>query len=317
MYGPPYEWDVINAVQGSYTPSMTHYDSAAFDYWQRSLFQRACSTLEIKVPDDWEGSYKDLLYYFLFKRGFVMICAPDEYGLMFNPCTLKGHNVRFQPTSVLVENPYMNKTRKREFKIGTECELLKLTPDFMGIWDIIGRYAEKLSGLDRDVDMAIFNMKTAHLLTARDKTSRDAIVKALDLISEGQPLTVIDKNILNNQKDEAYPFEFIDMKVKENYILGDLLRDTMTVLNEFDAEVGIPTIPYQKAERMVTSEAESRQIDATSRSLVWYETMKGCIEEINKHYGDLFDVQLRFKPEGGVSDADENNADKSDELSSD
>lgn len=294
----PLNWEEINLIQGSWTPSMDKtVNNLAFEYWERSLFQRACSTLDIKVPEEWEGGYRDFLYFCLFKLGFVMITEMTEYGKIFNPCTLKGHNVKYQPTSVLVCNPYMKPTDKKEFKIGEECELLKLTPDFRGIWDIIARYAEKLAGLDRNVDMSIYNSKTAHIITARDKTSRETIEKAMDLISEGKPLTVLDKNILNNRTDEEYPFEILDLKVKENYILTDLLKDAQTILNNFDAEIGIPTIPYQKAERMVTEEAESRQIDSTSRSLVWYDTLKSSIKNVNDHYGEGFlDVERRFEP---------------------
>lgn len=294
----PYDWQELNLIQGTYTPSPTKkMNNAAFEFWERSLFQRACSTLDLKVPKDWEGGYRDFLYYCLFKLGFVMITEYPEVGKIFNPCTLKGHNVKFQPTSVLVCNPYMKATDNKEFQIGENCELLKLTPDYRGIWDIITRYAEKLAGLDRDVDMSIDNSKTAFLVSARDKTSRLAIEKALDLISEGKPVAVLDKNIMNNKADEEYPIDLIDFKIKENYLLTDLLRDQQTILNNFDAEVGIPTIPYQKAERMVTEEAESRQIDATSRSLVWFDTLKSSIEIINKHYGEGFlDVERRFEP---------------------
>lgn len=59
-------------------------------------------------------------------------------------------------------------------------------------------------------------------------------------------------------------------------------------------------MPYQKKERLVTSEAESRMIDATSRSVVWYDTLKSSIKKIKKLYpGITLDVELRYPPERG------------------
>ena len=75
--------------------------------------------------------------------------------------------------------------------------------------------------------------------------------------------------------------DFSRQNVKNTYLGTELLQDFETVLHEFDTEIGIPTLPYQKKERMVTDEATSKQVDATSRSLVWVDTMNSCFELIN------------------------------------
>ena len=68
-----------------------------------------------------------------------------------------------------------------------------------------------------------------------------------------------------------------------------------SLINNFDAEIGIPTLPYQKKERMVTSEAESRTIDSTSRSLVWFDTLNSSIEKIKELYPDIkLSAKLRY-----------------------
>ena len=47
---------------------------------------------------------------------------------------------------------------------------------------------------------------------------------------------------------------------------------------------------------MVTSEAESRIIDSTSRSIVWLETLLSSIDNIKNLYPDIrLDVSLRYK----------------------
>lgn len=61
-----------------------------------------------------------------------------------------------------------------------------------------------------------------------------------------------------------------------------ILTDMQTIVNNFDREIGIPSLPYQKKERMVTSEADSTIIDSQSRILTWFETLKSSIENVKK-----------------------------------
>ena len=42
----PKNYEHINAIEGTYYPSMIKaYNNEAFNYWERSLFQRASSVL--------------------------------------------------------------------------------------------------------------------------------------------------------------------------------------------------------------------------------------------------------------------------------
>ena len=70
-----------------------------------------------------------------------------------------------------------------------------------------------------------------------------------------------------------------------------------TLLNMFDSEIGIPSLPYQKKERLVTSEAESRVIDATSRATVWNTCLNESFDIINAHFGTTMSSKLRFNPD--------------------
>ena len=96
--------------------------------------------------------------------------------------------------------------------------------------------------------------------------------------------------------------------MKKAYLTTDQLQDFQTLLNNFDAEIGIPTIPYQKKERMVQSEAESRQLDSRARSTRLFETLQGSISDVKKLYPDIvLDVAMRYQ-ENAVEDQEvENN----------
>lgn len=287
----PLNYDSINNAAGLYAPSaIKAYNNVSFAYWERSLFQRACSTLKFTVP--WTGKVFDFFMYCLFRFGYIAISENDIYGKWFQPCTLSGYDFYYQPTRAIISNPDYN----ADLKIGQDCEILKLTPDYMGIWDIISFFAAELSELDNAINMSLVNNKFGFILGARNKTAASAIKKALDKINAGEPAVIYDMSLLNDETDDAEPWQVWERgNLKDTYFTPEQLQDRMTILNQFDAEIGIPTIPYNKKERMVQSEAESRQYDAVSRVTVWINTLEESIKDINALYPDMnMSVKLRY-----------------------
>lgn len=285
----PLNYNQINVAAGSYNPSpVKAYNNKTFGFWERSLFQRACSVIQFDLPVEWEGNVKDFFYYCLFKFGYVAVFETPEYGKVFQPCTLQGQNFYYQPTKADVSNPLY----QASLTIGEECELIKLTPDYFGIWDVISYYAEKLSTLDNAINMSLINNKYAFILGARNKTAGEALKKIIDKVNKGEPAIIYDMKLLNDPQDKAEPWQFLERKsLKDSYLTTDQLMDFQTILNNFDTEIGIPVLPYQKKERMVVSEAESKIIDATSRSVVWFDTLSSSVEKVN----NMFDLNLTVK----------------------
>ena len=303
----PLNYGQINTAAGTYNPSMVKsINNKTFAFWERSLFQRACSVLEFELPTEWDGNVKDFFYYCLFKYGFIAISKNDKFGQFFQPCTLSGYDFYYQPTEAVISNPLYNE----RLVIGEQCELLKLTPDYMGVWDIISYYAEKLSILDNAINMSLINNKFTFFLGARNKTAGEALKKMIDKSNRGEPAIIYDLKLLNDPTDKDIPFQTWERKdLKSSYLTTDQLMDFQTLLNNFDTEIGIPVLPYQKKERMVTSEAESKIIDATSRSIVWYETLKASTDRVKMLYPDItLSVSLRYDPDeykGGVEDGEQ------------
>lgn len=295
----PLNYNQINVAAGSYNPSpVKAFNNQTFAYWERSLFQRMCSVIDLDLDDNWQGNVKDFLLFCLFKYGYVGIFNDKKYGLSFQPCTLSGYNFYYQPTKIIVSNPLLNK----EFTISEDSELLKLTPDYLGVWDIILYYAEKLSSLDSAINMSIINNKCAYVLGAKNKAAAEALKKIMDKINKGEPTVVTDMRIVDDPQSKSSPFQFLNRdNLKQSYLTTDQLQDFQTILNNFDAEIGIPSIPYQKKERMVTSEAESKQIDATARASSWIECLNNSFILINDHFNTNMSARLRFSPEA-VSD---------------
>ena len=309
----PLNYDQINAYTASYNPSSVKYgNNKTFDFWVRALFQRAQSVIIPELPDAWDGTVKDFLFWCLFKFGYVPIWKQDELGMVFNPGGLSGYDFYYRPTKAIIANPALQESL--ELEIGSQCEILKLTPDYRGIFDVIEYYANKLATLDNAINMSLINNKFAFILGARNKVAGQALKKMLDLVNRGEPAVIYDMKLLNDPTDKEEPFQVWERKtsLKETYLTTDQLRDFQTILNNFDTEIGIPTIPYQKKERMVTAEAESKQIDALSRATVWIECLNGSAEQVKKLYPDIkLSFKLRYDPEeGGTEDVSNYDTDR-------
>ena len=291
----PINYQNINIGSGTNSPSsVKSYNNRTFGYWVRSLFQRTQSILDFELPDTWTGNVRDFFLYCLFKYGFVAVFDSDKFGISFQPCGLSGFDFYYQPTTAIVSNPLLNKA----FKIGEECEIIKLTPDYMGVWDIIEYYAERFSTLDNAINMSLINCKTPYILGAKNKTASSALKKILDMVNKGEPAVVYDEKLMNDPNSKDTPFQYMELirNPKEAYLTTDQLMDFQTILNNFDAEIGIPTVPYQKKERLVSDEATIRIYDGCARSLTWFNTLSTSIEEVKKLYPDIqLGVRLHYE----------------------
>ena len=311
MFYQPLNYENLNTIAGRYSPSMIKaYNNQTYAYWERSLFQRVVSRLETTLPDNWEGSRRDFLLYCLLLTGFVFVSRNDKLGFWFQPGNLYGIDFYYQPTKFILANPRASEMNiKSEYILHEEGELLKFMPDYRGIFDIISYYAEKLSTLDNAINMSIINSKFAFVLGAKNKATAEALKKILDRINKGEPAVIYDKQILNDKSDESEPWQFLQIqKLKENYITDQQLIDFQTILNSFDAEIGIKTVPYQKAERFVSAEASSRMVDSQARILTAVECLKSSIKDIKKLYPDInlnFELREEVLPDGNNdSDSD-------------
>lgn len=311
----PLNYDQLTISAGSYDPSPVKvYNNKSFAYWERSLFQRACNVLDFTLPDEWQGQNKEFFLWCLFKFGYVVISKDAKHGIFFQPCTLSGFDFYYQPVTAIIANPDLSK----EVKLHKEGELLILTPDKLGIWDVITYYAAKLSTLDGAIDMSIINNKFAFVLGAKNKPMAQMLKKIFDKINAGEPTVIYDEKIADDPNTHDMPFQFLERQnLKQSYLTTDQLQDFRTILNNFDAEIGIPTIPNQKKERMVTTEADAETYDGCARSEIWFKTLKSSIENVKKLYPELqldvslrYDIQADYNEEGG----DANGKDNTDRL---
>ena len=304
----PLNYEQLNRIQGGYTPScIKPYNNKAFMFWERALFQRACSVINFKLPDSWNGSIRDLFYFIMFKNGFSVVFNNEDMGTVFSWASLTGFDFWYRPTNAIIANPALKNSLN--LKIGEECAVLKLTPDYMGVWDIISYFAEKLALLDNAVNISLINNKYAFMLGAKNKAAGEALKKMLDKINEGQPAVIFDQKLANDPNDKTEPWQFWDRgNLKEKYLTTDQLRDFQTILNNFDTEIGIATLPIEKKERMIVDEANMKQNDALSRSTIWLDTFNSSAKEANELFRLNISATLNYKK--GDNNAEQTDIDR-------
>ena len=136
--GPPFFYNYQNVIDANHFP--IHSNSIMTRYFQRYLLQKAISVYKWELPDTWA---KNFLLYCLYCWGFVAVFETDKFGVIYQPCGLRGYDVFYRPTNAVIANPLIN--RRLEPKIGTQCELIRLQPDYGGIMDIVTHYATMMA----------------------------------------------------------------------------------------------------------------------------------------------------------------------------
>lgn len=288
----PFNYEQINIAAGSYNPSpVKAYNNKAFAFWARSLFQRALSNVEIELPEYWNGTIFDFFCYCLFKFGYVAVFDDVKFGKVFQPASLGGFDFYYAPTYAIIANPALPKSLQLSIgdaKVDNSdgvCEILKLTPDYYGIYDIVEHYAAKLAELDSGIDMSLINNKFAFFLGAKNKAMGESLKKMMDKISKGEALIVYDSKMADDPNSKDVPWQSWERDLKKTYITTDQLADFKTILHQFDSEIGIKTLPIEKKERMIDAEARATDDDAISRSELWIRTFNESAKAVNKRFG--------------------------------
>ena len=302
----PLNTEKINMIAGNYNPSpVKAYNNKTFAFWERALFQRALSILDIKLPEKWQDA-RDFFYYCLFRFGYVGVFEHENMGVIFNPVSLSGYDVYYRPTKMICANPAFNGSVEKT--IGVDAEILKLTPDYLGVYDCVEYYAEKLSTLDNAINMSLINCKFGYLLAAKNKSASESLKKAIDKWNKGEPAVIIDQKVANDPNDKSIPWQFIDRgNLKDSYLTTQQLADAQTLLHNFDTEIGIPTLPIEKRERMITDEARSKEIESGCRLNVWLECFNNSAKAVNERFGFDISAKESFEIERGLNNETNDN----------
>ena len=290
----PFFYDYMN-LREPYTGTIHAGDTSLSQYFKRYLLQKAMSIFEWKIPDGWA---KNFLLYCLYCWGFVAVFNTDKFGVIFQPCGLRGYDVFYRPTNAVIANPLLRGIL--EPRIGKQCELIRLQPDYGGLMDIVTHYAELMAIATETMGVNLFNSKLAYVFLSGNKAGAETFKKLYDKISSGEPAAVIDKAMSNPDGSPAWTL--FQQNVGQNYITDKVLSDLRKIEAMFDTDIGIPNANTDKRERLVTDEVNANNVETLSKCSLWLEELQASCERCNNMFGLNLSVKWRFPPENGGND---------------
>ena len=250
-------------------------------YYRRYLFQKAVSVLKFTLPDYWD---EDFFKAVLFANGYICIFPSLTYGVIAQPCTLAGYNLFYQPARAIVANPLLIRTY--DMQIGQQCVLVKLTPDYMGILDLVNDYAEQLALINMALCVNAINSHTANVFFADSKAEAASYTKAQDDVMSGKPFVVLRKNL---KAGAPQPFAG---HVKDNFIIPELLEAQRRIENNFATAVGIPNTNTDKRERMSIDEVNANNTETETLMSMYVDSIRKAFKQANDKYSGYMGVKL-------------------------
>ena len=289
MNSAPYSYEFINMYNSARSPSTVHCQNTALvRYYAKYLLEKVISVYEFDgLPEGWPLNY---FQYTLFGYGHVAVLDHPAFGLICQDCHPYGFDLYYQPSHVTIANPLIKD--KNIYKIGTECELIKLQPNYTGVMDIVTTYADLMALCLETSGINLLNSKLSFVFFAENQTMASSFKKTYDEYASGSPMMVIDKNI--KAPDGSPTWEAFTQNVGQNYIVGNVLDDMKKLIDQFNTDVGIPNANTYKRERMISDEVNANNVDVQSKIMLWLETMRRDIEKVNQHYGTNISVKYRY-----------------------
>lgn len=281
----------INILESAHVPNTYWKDkSETYLYWFRCLYERLTSTIEFTIPENWNRQF---FYLILFSFGYMPVFETKRWGVTFMNAYPEGYDWFYQPVYMSVSNPKFTK----RLEIGKDCEVLRLTNDWWGVWDILDHYAEQLAEASQSVNVALQNSKMPIVLTANSVAQAETLKKVKDKIKIGESLIIYD-NTDNLFSDELIPqgdepFQSFINDLKKNYLGTELLENIDKIMNQFYQEIGILTSENTSHGKSHTLEREAEQSDSqsTARLDTWMTNLEESCDKINA----MFNIGLEVK----------------------
>ena len=289
--GAPIYYDHANLMTSFVQPNTVHTQNTALvAYFRRYLLQKAISVFKWELPETWS---RDYFLYVLYCWGVVSVIETDKYGVIPQGCGLKGYNVQYQPTNCIIANPLLRGIL--EPRIGVDCEIFKLQPDFGGIMDLVNSTAEDLALCSEAISFNLINSKLAYLFAAGNKAAAESCKKLYDEIAKGNPAVVVDQRLFT--KDGKPTWIAFSQDLKSNFIAPDIIDSMHEIEARFDQQIGIPSANRDKKERITTDEVNVNNVDTYSKCAIWLESLQQSAERVNAMFGTKISVNWRAIPQ--------------------
>ena len=291
MNNVPYSYQFMNLYNSAISPSTVHCKNTALvNYFSRYLLQKALSVYEFTgLPEEWATNY---FKYCIFAYGYLAVFNTERYGVICQECTLSDTYTLFrQPNIAIITNPVFKKSL--QLKIGKECEIIKLQPDYGNIMDIVSVYADMMALCLETAGINLLNSKTSYIFMSDNKPASESFKKLYDKVASGEPMAVIDKGLLN--EDGSKNWDFFLQNVGQNFIVDKVMTALKNLEDQFNTRIGIPNANTQKRERLITDEVKANDVDTHSLVYLWLDTLRNGLERVNKRFNLNLGVKYRYE----------------------
>ena len=283
MINTPYFYDNVNAYNALVSPSTVHVKNTGLaQFFKRYLLQDAMTPFEWQMPETWDRSY---FLYVLYVIGFIGILDTDKYGVIPQHGTLTGYNIFYRPDRMIITNPIFG-SRSYDLKIGRDVALIKLEPDYLGLYDIVDYYGDMMALAAETAGVNLLNSKLSFVFAADNKASAESYKELYDQYASGEPASVADRKLFDDQGNLRV--QLFQQDVGRNFIADKVLDILRTIRTMFLTEIGIPNANTQKKERLIKDEVNANNFETRSKCALWLdELQKSC-----RQASDMFGVQL-------------------------
>ena len=293
----PFFADYINGATFSrLEPSQVHVaNTYLYQYFRRYLLQKAVSVFRWELPKEWQ---RTLFLYCLYCDGHVAIVNTDSFGVIPQPCTLGGRGVQYQPTYVLITNPLLQGILQP--RIGTQCAVIRIMPDYGGIMDIINYYARQMALCSETLEINLLNSKLSYVFGVpkggNRKASAETLKKLFDQIMSGVPAAFVDEELTDRNGKPTWQLFLQD--VGQNFIAPDVQEQLRKLECEFAAQVGIPSnLATTKKERVNLAEVSANDVETAVGPSQWLELAREGLDTANRLFGLQLSVEWRYEPD--------------------
>ena len=299
-YGVPETYDYINMYNSSFSPSTVHVKNTNLQrFFRRYLFQKAISVFKWELPETWN---RDYFLYILYTWGYIGVIETNKYGVICQAGVPYGYDIYYQPTNLIITNPLLKGSLQP--RIGKECTVFKLQPDWGGITDLVNYYADMMALCAETAGVNLLNSHLSFVFPAKDKPTAETYKKLFDKVAGGEPCVVVDKQLF--REDGTQVWNTFQQNIGQNYIVDKVLADMRKIEAMFDTDIGIPNNENQnKKERLITDEVNANNIETITRCELWLEELKKSCERTNDMFGTSVKVEWRHSPEEIIDNTSE------------
>lgn len=252
------------------------------------------------VPDTWDYDY---FLTNLFVHGYLAI-TDTPIGVIPLRCGVTGVDVFEHPTTAVFANPVLDNFERNLYgdNPATDCALIKIQYDYMGVMPIVERYAALLALCDNSIAVNLRNSKVAFIGLVSSKQQAATFEKLYRDIDSGKPAVYAKKGNDLTTDDIYYNH------VRETYIANDVQLLKQSIKNDFLTEVGLNNANTDKRERLIVDEVNANNDEVQANVQHWLDNIREGLKRANTLFGLNVSVKLRKfdGSEGGENNGTEN-----------